>query len=370
MTTVAPSHAAVTVQDLDVSAYTVPTDEPESDGTLSWDSTTMIVVEARAGNRTGLGYTYADVSTAAFVSSKLAEVVCGRDALAPAAAWSAMRRATRNAGHPGAGAMAVSAVDAALWDLAARLQDMPLTVLIGAVHEQVPIYGSGGFTSYGLERLAEQLGGWVAQGIPRVKMKVAREPDQDPARLDAAREAIGDAELMVDANGAYTVSVARGWSHRLRDWGVTWLEEPVSSDHLDGLAQVRDSAPGGLAITAGEYAWSRFDALRLLEAGAVDVLQADVTRCAGITELRRIDGLCAARGVPLSLHCAPAISAHAGCALECLEHLEYFHDHLRIEGMLLDGTLDPEGGALRPDRDRPGHGLALKRADAERYRVA
>jgi L-alanine-DL-glutamate epimerase-like enolase superfamily enzyme len=370
MATVAPERTHLAVDALDVVAYRIPTDGPEADGTLEWDATTMVVVEAHAGGATGLGYTYGDVSVAAFVDSQLAGAVCGADALSPPAAWEAMRRATRNAGHPGVGAMAVAAVDVALWDLAARILGMPLARLLGATRRTVPIYGSGGFTSYPLDRLAEQLAGWVAAGIPRVKMKVGAEPADDPGRLDRVRAAIGDAELMVDANGAYSRAEAHGWSHRLPEWDVTWLEEPVSSDDVEGLARTREHAPPGLAIAAGEYVWSRFDAQRLLDGGAVDVLQADVTRCGGPTELRRIDALCAARGVPLSLHCAPAISSHTGCALASLEHLEYFHDHARVEEMLFDGVTEPADGALSPDHERPGHGLELRRADAERFRVA
>ena len=105
----------------------------------------------------------------------------------------------------------------------------------------------------------------------------------------------------------------------------------------------------------------------MLEAGAVDVLQADVTRCAGITELLRVDGLCRAHGVPLSLHCGPSIHLHPGLALEQLVHLEYFHDHVRIEHLLFDGVIEPRDGALYPDLERPGLGLELKRSDAERY---
>jgi L-alanine-DL-glutamate epimerase-like enolase superfamily enzyme len=350
---------------LDVQAVTVPTDGPEQDGTFDWDSTTIVVVEARAGGETGLGYTYGDVSTGAFVESLLAPVVRGRDPLDVRAAWEAMARAARNAGRPGVGTMAISAVDVALWDLKARLLGVPLVVALDAEHDAVPIYGSGGFTSYPLERIREQLGGWVAAGIPRVKMKISREPERDPARLDAAREAIGDdAELYVDANGALARKEALAWAERLHgEWGVTWFEEPVSSDDLEGLALVREHSE--LEVAAGEYGYVLPDFERL--AGVVDCLQADVTRCGGITGLLQVSGVCDARQLDLSAHCAPAISTHAFCAVRRLRHLEYFHDHVRVEEMLFDGVPEPDGGALRPDRSVVGHGLALKRAEAERY---
>jgi L-alanine-DL-glutamate epimerase-like enolase superfamily enzyme len=263
--------------------------------------------------------------------------------------------------------MALSAVDVALWDLKARLLDQPLVAVLEARHESVPIYGSGGFTSYSLERIREQLAGWVEAGIPRVKMKVGREPERDPARLDAAREAIGaDTELYVDANGALSRKDALAWAWRFADeWGVTWFEEPVSSDDVEGLRLLRDQGPPGLDVAAGEYGYVLPDFVRL--AGAVDCLQADVTRCGGITGVLQAAAVAAAHGLDVSAHCAPAASAHAFTAVQNLRHLEYFHDHVRVEDLLFDGVPEPEGGALVPDRSRAGLGLELKRADAEKY---
>jgi L-alanine-DL-glutamate epimerase-like enolase superfamily enzyme len=364
---VAPPDA--TVDELDVAAYTIPTDAPEADGTLAWDATTIVVVHARGGGETGLGYTYADVSTAKLVQSKLAGIVGGADAMSPQASWEAMVRETRNLGRPGITSMAIAAVDLALWDLKARLLAMPLCRVLGAVRDRVEIYGSGGFTAYSLSRLSEQLAGWVERGIPRVKMKVGSSPEDDPARVRAARDAIGpNAELFVDANGAYSRKQALALAERFRaDAEISWFEEPVSSDDLVGLALLRDRAPAQVPIAAGEYGYDLPYFRRMLEAGAVDVLQADVTRCAGITELLRVDALCRAHGVGLSLHCGPSIHLHPALALDRFVHLEYFHDHTRIESMLFDGVASPSGGALEPDLSRPGIGLELKRADAERY---
>jgi L-alanine-DL-glutamate epimerase-like enolase superfamily enzyme len=278
-----------------------------------------------------------------------------------------MGRAVRNAGRPGIAFCAVSAVDQALWDLKARLLGVPLVVLLGAAHDDVPIYGSGGFCSYSRERLQEQLGGWAAEGIPRVKMKLGREPERDPARLEAAREAIGDdVALYVDANGAFQAKQALGWAERYaREWGVTWFEEPVSSADFEGLRLVREQGPAGLEVAAGEYAYVPADFRNLL--GRVDCLQADVTRCGGITGLLSASGLANAHGLDVSAHCAPAISAHAFCAVERRRHLEYFHDHVRVEHLLFDGVPEPQAGALRPDRSRPGNGLELKRKEVERW---
>jgi L-alanine-DL-glutamate epimerase-like enolase superfamily enzyme len=355
------------VESLAVSAFTVPTDAPESDGTADWGSTTVVVVEVCGGGETGLGYTYAPAAAGKLVEEKLAEVVRGRDAFAVAEAWEAMARALRNAGRPGIGFCALSAVDLALWDLKARLLGLPLVDLLGRARDEAPVYGSGGFTSYPLERIREQLGGWVDQGIPRVKMKVSREPERDPERLDAARQAIGDeTDLYVDSNGALTRKQALAWAERFaREWGVTWYEEPVSSADFEGLRLLRDRAPAGLEIAAGEYAYVPADFRNLL--GCVDCLQADVTRCGGITGFLRAGALAAAFDLDLSAHCAPAASVAACCAVPRFRHLEWFHDHARLEPLLFEAVLEPENGALRPDRSRPGNGLELKRADAAGY---
>jgi L-alanine-DL-glutamate epimerase-like enolase superfamily enzyme len=350
-----------------VSAYEVPTDAPESDGTLEWDSTTLVLVEIAAGDERGLGFTYSDRAAATLIEGKLADVVRGRDALSPQAAWAAMRQQVRNLGQQALCAMAISAVDIALWDLKARLLGLALADLLGRFNARVPVYGSGGFTSYSDERVAEQLGGWAADGIPRVKMKVGRDPARDLERVRVARDAVGpDVELMVDANGAWQRKEALWWMERFCDeLGVSYVEEPVSSDDLGGLRLLRDRAPAGMSVAAGEYGWDVPYFARM--AGCVDIQQADVTRCGGITGLLRVDALCRAHSIPFSAHCAPAISAHACAAMESLVHLEYFHDHVRIESMLFDGALSPEDGALVPDSSRPGLGLELRRDVAEEY---
>lgn len=359
------------IASLEVGAYRVPTDQPESDGTLAWDSTTLVVVHASAGGVTGLGYTYADGATARLAAHTLSDVVEGRDPMDIPAAWRAMLHAIRNLGRPGIASMAMAAVDCALWDLKARMLDVPLVALLGAARESVPVYGSGGFTSYSEERLCEQLAGWVAEGLPAVKMKVGRDPAADPRRVRAARRAIGDeAALFVDANGAWSRAAALGMIETMADEsGVSWVEEPVSSDDLEGLHLLRDRAPGGVEVAAGEYGYDIWYYRRMLEAGAVHCVQADVTRCGGFTGFLRVASVAQAFQIPLSAHCAPQQSAHACCAAPGVRHLEYFHDHVRIERRLLDGALVPEQGVLRPDRARPGMGVTFKRQDAEPYRI-
>ncbi len=362
--------AAAPIQTINVSAYRIPTDAHESDGTFQWDATTLVLVEATAGNVTGIGFSYADRATATLINDSLGQVVTGIDALDIPRAWIAMVQAIRNVGRPGIASMAISAVDNALWDLKARLLEQPLVSLLGAARDALPIYGSGGFTSYTDEQLQDQLRGWVEQGIPRVKMKIGRDPARDVHRVAAAREATADeAELFVDANGAYSRKQALELAYTFSDFNVSWFEEPVSSDDLEGLRLMRDDGPPGMDIAAGEYGYDETYFRCMLEAGAVDVLQADATRCAGITGFMMTDALCQAAHIPLSSHCGPSMHLHAGCAAKTIRHAEYFHDHVRIENMLFDGVAQPIDGAVRPDLTRPGHGLEFKHADAEQYKI-
>jgi L-alanine-DL-glutamate epimerase-like enolase superfamily enzyme len=351
------------VERVDVSAYTIPTDEPESDGTFEWDATTIVVVELTAGSETGLGYTYGPPAVGALIEENLAQTVTGSDPFTNL--WAEMDRSLRNVGRPGIGSMAMAAVDIALWDLRARLLGVSLIDALGGRQDEVPLYGSGGFTSYSNERLAEQLRTWVDEGFTRVKMKIGRDPGRDPSRLSAAKDAIGDADLFVDANGAYERGQALDWADRLTEWDVRWFEEPVSSDDPVGLRTVRERT--AIDVAAGEYIYLHSDARNLLDARAVDCLQADVTRCGGITGFLNVAALADERGLEVSAHCAPQVSAFACLAIPNLRHLEWFHDHVRVERMLFDGVLEPLNGTLRPDRSRPGHGLELKRVEAERH---
>ncbi len=364
----------VTVDAVRASAYVIPTDAPEADGTLQWDATTFVLAEVDAGGRTGTGYTYAHDSCVRLIEGMLAGAVEGRDAMDVPGAWAAMQRSIRNLGRAGLVSCAMSAVETALYDAKARLLDLPLSWLLGRVRESCPLYGSGGFTIYDEEQTRAQLTRWVhEQHIPRVKIKIGEswgtEVARDLARVALAREVVGeDVAVYVDANGGYSVGQAVRVGHALADHGVTWFEEPVSSDDPAGLAKVSRAIEPDVA--AGEYGFDLPHFRCLLDAEAVDCLQIDVTRCGGIDEWLRVAALATAHNRETSAHTAPNLSAHVAVATPGLRHLEYFHDHERIENMLFDGTLWPVGGALRPDVSAPGHGLTFKRSDALPYRVA
>lgn len=356
------------IEKIDISSYTIPTDYPESDGTLEWEKTTIVIVHVEAGGIRGLGYTYADTSTATLIRDLLAPIVKGRDAMDITGTWVSMVHAIRNLGRPGIASMAISAMDIALWDLKARLLQLPLVKLLGAIRERIPVYGSGGFTSYSPDQLQSQLSEWISCGISMVKMKVGRHPEDDPHRVRCAREAIGlTPQLFVDANGAYSRKQALELASQFVEQRVTWFEEPVTSDDLEGLRLLRNRVPQGMEIAAGEYGYDCVYFRRMLAAGAVDVLQADATRCGGVTGFLNAGALCLGDSIPLSAHTAPAIHAHLCCAVPTARHVEYFHDHVRIENLFFDGALKPKEGQLQPDLTRPGLGLDLRRNDIKQF---
>jgi L-alanine-DL-glutamate epimerase-like enolase superfamily enzyme len=265
--------AEAPVESVHVAAYKVPGEARESDGTLQWDSMTMILVEVTAGGTTGLGYTYSERSAAVLVADKLAGVLVGRSALATRDCWYALVHATRNLG------------------------------------------------------------------------------------------------LFVDANGAYDRKRALHFAQVFAGYDVSWFEDPVSSNDLEGMRMIRDQGPPGMEITTGEYGYDTIYFRRLAEAGAADVMQADATRCAGFTGFLLADAVADAFELPLSSHTAPSAHLHCCCAALQIRHMEWFHDHVRIEHMLFDGAPEPKHGRLSPDFSRPGIGVSLKRADAEPYRI-
>lgn len=335
-----------------------------------WHSTGVVVVELTAANVMGLGFSYANTAAAHAAQELIEKLVLKRDAFDIPAIHSALDMEVRNWGRPGLVSSAISALDNCLWDLKARLLDRPLLSVLGKMRDDIPAYGSGGFTSYTEKQLIDQLTGWASEGLRSVKMKIGRQPDQDVPRVTAVQKALhGRAQLFVDANGAYTRKQALHKAQQFGDLGVTWFEEPVTSDDRVGLHLLVEHAPPVMNIAAGEYIYVLDDARLLLEAQAVDVLQADVTRCGGVTNFLKIGNVCETYHFPLSAHTSPSLHATLGCALVPAINVEYFHDHARIEQMIFDGAIKPVNGTLQPDLSRPGFGLDLKCAEAEKFQL-
>ncbi|MGI8768325.1 MAG: enolase C-terminal domain-like protein [Propionibacteriaceae bacterium] len=361
------------ITSLTANVYTVPTERPEADGTATWNSTTMIIVTVAAGDTKGVGWTYGPAAVADVVTDTFHDIVVGTDPCAIPGTWAAMVAAVRNSTRAGVCGYAVSAVDVALWDLKARLADLPLADLWGRCRPSADVYGSGGFTTFTDRQLIEQLEGWLREdAISRVKIKIGEQwgtnQERDTARIRLARRVIGqDTELYVDANGAYSVKQAVRVMEQVAAERVVWFEEPVSSDDLTGLRIVRDRVTAD--VTAGEYGSDATYFTRMCAAGAVDCLQIDATRAGGYTAWQQASAIAGGHQLEVSAHCAPNLHAHVGVATPNLRHLEYFSDHARIEQIMFDHTLDPADGTMTPDPTRPGHGLSFRADRADAFRV-
>jgi L-alanine-DL-glutamate epimerase-like enolase superfamily enzyme len=364
------SSDSILVKDLKVSAYKIPTATPEADGTIEWDSTTLVLVEINAADKIGVGYTYANEAAAIVVEKSLKKIIVNANALDIPLLNAKMIASIRNDGQTGIAMMAVSAVDNALWDLKAKLFDVPLCNLLGKAKDSMLVYGSGGFTSYNKKQLQQQLNGWVDEGIEHVKIKIGTHPEKDVERVKEARDAIGkNAKLFVDANGAYTIKQAIEKSFQFREYNISWFEEPVTSDNLEGLQFIREHVQPEVNIAAGEYGYNLSYFYHMLKANAVDVLQADATRCGGITNFLKAANLAEAQQIPFSSHCAPALHLHAAISINNFYIAEYFYDHARIENMFFDGVTQSRNGCIYPDVSRPGIGLEFKYKDAEKHKI-
>lgn len=356
------------IRKAEIQSFAIPTATQEADGTLSWDKTTLIIAHLQAGTKSGLGYTYGHHGIRAMGETLASSCLIGREPFDIPSLHAQMRRKIRNNGNCGMTAMAVSMLDIALWDLKARLLGCSVSRLLGKAIDGTPAYGSGGFCSYSDPQLSKQLGGWASKGFHSVKMKVGADPERDPERVKAARKAIGGkVHLFVDANGAYSSTQALKLAEVFQEQGVSWFEEPVSSDRLELLRLVKDRAPAGMDVAAGEYGYESTYFRRMLEAAAVDVLQADATRCFGFTGFLQAAAIAHSFGIPLSAHCAPSLHMHIACAVPGTRNIEYFFDHARIEEKLFDGFIAPVDGCLKPDSSREGLGIVFKEKDALQF---
>lgn len=353
------------IEGVRTAVYRFPTPYPEQDGTYDWSATTVVTVEVWADGCAGLGWTYSSPAAASVVEHHLAEALTGRDPLDVTGAYDAMERAGRNVGVPGLYQQAVSAADVACWDLKARILDVALADLLGRFRDSVEVYGSGGFTNQTDEQFAEQVSWWSEHGCRAMKIKIGRDEARDRRRVQRLRELAGpQVELMVDANGAYPVGVARRMGHWLDDAGVTWFEEPVTSDDRQGLGLLRDELR--LDVAAGEYVSRPYDAEDLLP--VVDCLQLDATRCGGYTGFLASAALAEARHRDVSAHCGPSLHAPLVTAVPNLRHIEWFADHARLEPVLLEHAAEPMEGRLQPPPSQTGHGMTIA-GTAEAYRV-
>ncbi|MCS6878268.1 MAG: mandelate racemase/muconate lactonizing enzyme family protein [Geminicoccaceae bacterium] len=360
------------IADLEVACYAVPLPKPLSDathGTMRAFELVVVWLRDRDGAE-GTGYTYTvgtgGAAVAELVRRYLAPVLAGEDAERIEALWRKMWWTLHYGGRGGSVALAVSAVDIALWDLLARRLGRPLWRLLGGHDPAVPAYAGGIDLDLPLDELLRQTEENLAKGFRAIKMKVGRPRlSEDVERVRAMRERLGpDFPLMVDANMRWTVDEAIRAARALAPFAPLWLEEPTIPDDVHG--HVRILREGGLPIAAGENLHTLHEFVHLIAAGGVSYPEPDVTNCGGITVFMKICRLAESFNLPVTSHGAHDLTVHLLAAVPNASWLE-------CHGFGLDRFLRHplelrDGAAIAPER--PGHGLEFDRAALERLRIA
>jgi L-alanine-DL-glutamate epimerase-like enolase superfamily enzyme len=312
----------------------------------------------------GIGVTYHEVggeATKSLIDEAIAPRLIGRDPFDTEVLWNEFFGYLRGVGRKGLAFGALSAVDIALWDIKGKALGMPLYKLFGGGRTAVPVYASGGWTSYSDEKLVEEVQGMLDRGFSTVKVKVGVEggtnPNRDLARVRKLREAIGpDVRLLLDANNCWDAATAARFANRVAEYDPFLLEEPVFADDIPGLARFKRSTD--IPLGTGEHEYTRFGVRDLLLADAVDVVQADGARVGGFTEMLKIAALTQAWNVPFAPHAMENIHLHLLAAIPnglFLERLLLFEDV--TARVFADAPVPIDGHLHVPDL--PGLGLAL-----------
>jgi L-alanine-DL-glutamate epimerase-like enolase superfamily enzyme len=329
---------------------------------------TVRIVDAEGAE--GIGYTYTvgvnGVAVHATVERHLAPLLAGREAADIAAAWQAMWWATHYGGRGGAAVLAISAVDIALWDLAAKRAGLPLWRHLGGFDPRVPCYAGGIDLMFTLDALLEQTEGNLAKGFRAIKMKVGRARlSEDVARVAAMRARLGaDFPLMVDANMRWTPDQAVAAARALQPYAPTWIEEPTIPDDVTGHARI--VREGGLPVATGENFRTLWEFRQMIAAGGVTYPEPDVTNCGGVSVFMKVAALAEAFNLPVTSHGAHDVTVHL---LAAAPNRSYLEAHgFGLERYIAHPLEIVDGFALAPSR--PGHGIEFDWAGLERTRPA
>ena len=312
----------------------------------------------------GFGVTYHEVggeATKMLIEKNIAPRIIGKDPFETEVIWQDMFQYLRGVGRKGLMFCALSAVDIALWDLKGKILNMPLYRLWGGNKKQVPVYGSGGWTSYSDEELVEEMKEIVSRGYKMVKFKVGynggQSPSRDVERVRKVREAIGpDIGIMLDANNCWDAATGARFANRVKDYDIMFLEEPVFADDIPGLRRFKQSTD--MPLASGEHEYTKFGARDLIMNNAADIVQLDGTRAGGFTEMLKVAALTQAWNLKFAPHAMENIHIHLVSACPnalFLERLLLFEELTRN---VYDGAPEPVDGYMTIP-DLPGLGLKL-----------
>jgi L-alanine-DL-glutamate epimerase-like enolase superfamily enzyme len=345
------------IEGIEAAYYRLPLEAMGDAGHGAIDSEEIITVKLRAGGLEGHGYAYTigrgGRAVHALVTHDLAPLLAGRDAGDIAGLWELMWQRLLYVGRGGLASFAIAAVDIALWDLRGLAQRKPLYRLLDASSKEIPAYGSGVDLPRPLDALLKQTEGFLARGLPGVKVKIGkRDPAEDEARVRAVRRLIGDkVDLMLDANMAWSADEALERGRRLEQFNLHWYEEPTIPEDVAGHARLARELSVPIAI--GESLHSPHEFRRYVDERAVEVLQIDPVTNGGITASLRALEMANVAGLNASSHYCDELAAHLLCVSTRSVYLEK-------HAFALDPYLvEPQrvvGGRVRPT-EAPGTGM-------------
>jgi len=335
-----------------------------------WEFVVSTVTTESGITGTGFAYTLGIGGTALreLVDTYLTPLVLGHDLRDVERIWTRCWWELHALGSAGMTRFALAAIDIALWDILAKHAGVPLYRLLGGSRDRIPAYGSGINMHLDGEPLLDQMRGFLARGYRAVKMKVGRDnPEEDVERVASVRRLLGPGvRLMLDANQKWTAAEAIRRAHMLRPFDPFWLEEPLLADDRAGHAHVRQAT--GIPIAVGETLYTRYEFADYMRAGAVDVVQADISRVGGFTEWMKIARLAESFNLPVTPHFLMELSVHALCAVPNGLILEDLQGGSLTDLGILAEPIRVVNGEMAPPA-RPGHGIVFDPAALRRYEV-
>jgi len=356
------------ITQVDTHIVSLPMEQPLTTAlhTVTAVDTVLVTVHTDSGID-GISYLYAFGESRCRVLQAMVEdlghLLLDEDPHYPERIWKKLWMDLSFLGHAGVAVFGLAALDVAVWDIFGKDVGVPLYKLLGAYRDRVKVCNARGLgLSSTIEELKYDAITFLEEGFQAIKMRVGNEnPEEDLARVRAVREAIGDdADLMVDAAQSWTPDSAIQMGRRLEEFNIFWLEEPVLSSDVGGLAKV--SATLDVPIAAGHTAFGKEGVKNLVAENAVDVLTPDLQHIGGITEWMKMAAIAEAWGVPIAAHHFPHIHLHLMAAIPnglLIEHVPWwdvlFIDPPKVEQGFLEAT------------DRPGLGLEVNHAALERY---
>ena len=316
----------------------------------------------------GFGYTVAPgasmVPVMGHATRELAQALVGAHVLEPEAAWERMARKGSWIGPGGMLHQAIAPLDIALWDAAGKSVGQPLYRLLGGYSDRLPVYGSDGFWySQSCDQLAASARGYVEQGYTAIKLRLGHEksPAQEVRRVQAVREAVGpEIRILVDATETWDLATALDTGHALQEAGIHWLEDPIATDNVAGLARLSNQLR--VRIATGEHLYTASDFLRLFEARATGIALIDLGRIGGITPWRRVAALAHAFDVPVCGHVLPEVHVHLAPAFPN----GYLIENVPRSAGILKAMPAVEKGCLVAPKS-PGLGLELNEEAVRRF---